>query len=190
MDDKVEFNEIMKHTAMALKVFEQVDEEIRKLPNCCRKGCSHCCHQCILINSTELYPIFHYLSNAVSLPVIAQIVKQLSDWVTYMKANLNYTSFTVPELREFERKVAKDRVPCFFLVNNECSIYKVRPLACRAHIVKSDPELCEENPTRNASNEAYSIRDKAFNELSSFSGTFKPQINILATPIARYFNLL
>ena len=32
---------------------------------------------------------------------------------------------------------------CVFLKDNLCSIYPVRPIACRKHWVKTDPSLCD-----------------------------------------------
>jgi len=33
--------------------------------------------------------------------------------------------------------------PCVFLENGRCSIYKVRPVACRSYFVINDPSLCQ-----------------------------------------------
>ena len=38
-------------------------------------------------------------------------------------------------------------VACTFLLNNECSIYEYRPMACRAHVsLDVDPLLCDAQP--------------------------------------------
>jgi Fe-S-cluster containining protein len=34
---------------------------------------------------------------------------------------------------------------CTFLKDNECTIYDIRPVACRNHVVVSPPELCMAN---------------------------------------------
>lgn len=41
------------------------------------------------------------------------------------------------------RQVYSTLSKCVFLVNNLCSVYAVRPVACRKHWVKTDPLLCD-----------------------------------------------
>ena len=88
----------------------------------CRKGCSHCCHIAVAINQAE-----------------ADLIARK----TGIKA-------AKPENRVLEgREKFADAVPfgyehpCPFLVDNQCSIYDVRPLACRAYFnLDTSPDLC------------------------------------------------
>jgi Putative zinc- or iron-chelating domain len=41
------------------------------------------------------------------------------------------------------RKKYSELSRCVFLKDNMCSIYPVRPIACRKHWVKTDPSLCD-----------------------------------------------
>jgi Fe-S-cluster containining protein len=100
---------------------EPLTREVSAL-SACRKGCSHCCHISVAINQGEAALIGRKLG-----------IKPAK-----------------PENRALEpRDKFADAIPlgygnpCPFLKNNECSIYDVRPLACREHFnMDVDAELC------------------------------------------------
>ena len=82
----------------------------------CKKGCSHCCYQAIIISSWEA----------------AQIAK-----VTGKKI-ASFDGYD-PEKTSRDELVEKYRdKACPFLVDSECSIYAVRPFICRTHISMAD----------------------------------------------------
>ena len=85
----------------------------------CSKGCGHCCKMAVTILQWEA----NQIADATGLtPVVPKV-----------------------SLNDAEYDTAKYRgVPCPFLVDNSCSIYEHRPLACRAHVnVSKYPELCD-----------------------------------------------
>jgi Fe-S-cluster containining protein len=88
----------------------------------CRKGCSHCCHMATMIHLDE--------AKAIAAATGAKMVTPKA-----FNVDLQY----VDKIR-----ARYDGVACRFLVNNACSIYAQRPLACRLHvIVDIDNLLCE-----------------------------------------------
>ena len=104
----------------------------------CKKGCSYCCGLNVKVAIPELYIILEHLLATRTQKEIKTITR---------------------DLRQF--KVLKDHcqsreerimVKCSFLKNGNCSIYEVRPFACRAwnskdvdvcidYLTKSDPDI-------------------------------------------------
>lgn len=84
----------------------------------CKKGCSHCCKMATLVSLEE-----------------AQLMAKETGTPLTMPSRFN-------AFEEYRRKY--EAVPCTFLVNNACSIYAARPMACRLHIVlEIDNTVCE-----------------------------------------------
>lgn len=81
----------------------------------CKTGCSHCCKMPTLLGLAEAQQIARETGAPLATPKLT--------------AN--------PDMRY-------RGVPCTFLVNDACSIYAVRPFACRIHVsVDADALLCE-----------------------------------------------
>lgn len=85
----------------------------------CKKGCSHCCYQAVGIATYEAAAIGKYIG--VTPVTLTQ-------------------KFENPSVMQERNK----GVACVFLKEGKCSIYEVRPLACRTHYNLSEyPELCD-----------------------------------------------
>ena len=86
----------------------------------CQKGCSFCCHQSLMITSWE-----------------AEQIEKLTGRQADQKVNYEWGKGNA---RDFMHRYSG--VPCTFLNNNVCSIYELRPIACRLHLSmdnSSDP---------------------------------------------------
>lgn len=85
----------------------------------CKSGCSHCCHIAVTITDLEAADIARYSGRKAD--------------------NMK------PKARSVEAQRAKyHRVPCPFLVEGRCSIYAVRPVACRLAFNMADiPQACD-----------------------------------------------
>lgn len=120
----------------------------------CKPGCSACCNRYLMITLAEA-------------AVISDHLKRSGKWEKVMAR--------AEELREVAvlanpRAWYKMDISCPILVDNLCTAYPVRPVACSAHFVTSDPELCRATSTAvglyNKKNfsEVHSMFEKAFNE--------------------------
>lgn len=84
----------------------------------CRAGCAHCCYQAVGVSAPEVFAIHRYLARtrtAGELAATLERVRATDDRTRRMPASERLS----PEL------------PCPFLDAARCSIYEVRPLACR-----------------------------------------------------------
>lgn len=87
----------------------------------CKAGCSHCCYMAVNVTYQEAEAI----SKATGKPLQA----------------LGHDSDKTTDEENIKRY---EGTPCPFLVDNQCSIYDVRPFSCRAHYsVDSDNLLCK-----------------------------------------------
>lgn len=86
----------------------------------CRRGCSHCCHQAVIVPEWEAQRIGRHIGRAP-----AQIDRG-----------------ALGQMQEARDKFT--RVPCTFLKDGECSVYEVRPMVCRTHLsLADDAEPCD-----------------------------------------------
>jgi len=100
-----------------VKLVDEASEEI--LPfTACRKGCSHCCNIAVLMSDVEARRIGEVIGRKpVKTGAFPADVVAIQD---------KYFG-----------------VPCTFLKGGRCSIYEVRPLACRLHFnMADDPFFC------------------------------------------------
>jgi Fe-S-cluster containining protein len=105
----------------------------------CRRGCSHCCRQRVHASTTELAAIAAYVEREMSPPELAEIMRRIETWESWVECDLLWlVERGVDEGEAFEQYGPT----CPLLVDDECSVYEVRPLVCRAHYVISDVELC------------------------------------------------
>lgn len=99
-----------------------MDEE--RVPSItCRKGCSFCCH----INVTLFEWEAEYISQYCRHNNIAISQNYLKKQLSVHAQKISYTEFSA----------------CVFLKDNICSIYSARPVACRMHMVMTEPQLCD-----------------------------------------------
>lgn len=83
----------------------------------CKSGCSYCCNIAVTLTTTEAELIGKYIGRKPTIP---------SHRVDIIANQRKYSG-----------------VPCPFLKKGKCSVYEVRPLACRIHFNLADtPELC------------------------------------------------
>lgn len=89
----------------------------------CKKGCHFCCRQSVTIFKIEAEVIAEYCKeHDISIP----------------------KNYLEEQLKHGWREVAVTEVGwCTFLKEGKCSIYPVRPLACRKYYVGTPPELCD-----------------------------------------------
>jgi len=87
----------------------------------CKTGCTACCFIDVDVSADEVAAIINYCNeNAIEIDK-KYLIKQA----------------------EVGRKKYSELSRCVFLKDDMCSIYPVRPIACRKHWVKTDPSLCD-----------------------------------------------
>ena len=84
----------------------------------CRAGCDHCCYQIVGVTTPEALAILDHLSQTASDPELEAV----SARVAASRARTRGLSAA--------ERFSPDH-PCPFLQSGRCSIYEVRPLACR-----------------------------------------------------------
>jgi Fe-S-cluster containining protein len=133
--------------ALALKVFEEVDELVdRELarsaakgrPATCAKRCSHCCRQEIYAPRAEVEAIVEWLESSAP-HLIADLKQRIAAWLDWYRSQYPKLVASGIERRE---AFYSHGPPCPALVDDTCSIYPVRPVFCRTHHVVSPPDAC------------------------------------------------
>ncbi len=124
----------------------------------CKKGCSNCCltHRDIPVYPIEIVGIYWYVIEKVKEPLRTQIKSSL---IKHRKGE-----------------------PCPFLINNACSIYSMRPLACRQFNVFGKSCEPSEDPFYTRPNDVLKPENnylgKALYETAVFYGVFDEQEKI------------
>ena len=89
-------------------------------PYACRAGCSACCHQLVLCTAPEALLIAHQLRSTVTASALEATLARLDAQAT-AAAGLSFLGYS------------QARIPCAFLGGaGSCTIYALRPMACRA----------------------------------------------------------
>jgi len=179
------FEEKIKH------VYREADKEIRKISTICRKGCSYCCYQPVQIVDCEKLVIEKYIEKDMPGKVRRNVQQNLRSWLSHFKA-YSRPYFENAPLKEDEvqntiKQMASVQTACPFLVDSFCSIYKVRPMSCRLHIVRDDLSQCKENPSRDACHDSMTIQKHLFSKLCKIGPYFS--IEWLPIMLLRTFDL-
>jgi Fe-S-cluster containining protein len=84
----------------------------------CRAGCDHCCHVVVGVTPPEALTIFEHVKRTFSSEAFERLRQRVAEFLELTRA-LSSSARFAPEY------------PCVFLEDGCCSIYEVRPLACR-----------------------------------------------------------
>lgn len=105
----------------------------------CKIGCSHCCRFHILINIAEARTLAQFVRRNFSpkqFDSLRMRTEQWHEWDNAMRWRYSLHSTA-------QRSELSIYDPCCpLLVDGACSAYDVRPTACRAHFVSSNPFYC------------------------------------------------
>ncbi len=95
----------------------------------CENGCSWCCYQPVYMTTQEVILIFEFIHQVFD-------DQQRNKILSNAQAKFKLTK----GLKEEQKQ--KIKFACPFLVDGSCSIYSVRPMACRIYL-SSDKESCK-----------------------------------------------
>ena len=95
----------------------------------CKAGCDHCCHQPVGLTPPEALAIFAHLRQTLASEELAAVGARLAQRARETRGLSSAQRFSPDQ-------------PCPFLAHGTCSIYEVRPLACRG-MNSLDAEECK-----------------------------------------------
>jgi len=97
----------------------------------CKAGCSHCCHINASATEDEAETIAQAMADGLEVD-LALLERQAA----------------YPDDCDFWWKASKVDTRCSFLKDGLCSIYAIRPAACRLHMSIDDPAKCDKDNGR------------------------------------------
>ena len=120
----------------------------------CQAGCTYCCYHYVAVSFAQGIVIVDYLYKRKDL--LKQFLDNYDKWRTDGEAiadeidriRIHALSSSKPtqqimvETRPLSNRYLESNIRCPFLVDDKCSIYEVRPLACSGHHSVSPPENC------------------------------------------------
>ena len=97
----------------------------------CKKGCHSCCYNLVKASLAEGVAVAAHLLERGTFekhrPQLEKTAALTDSFVDNDDASFRYLA---------------TKTPCAFLEDGECSIYELRPSACRTYFVASDPQNC------------------------------------------------
>lgn len=126
---------------VVLQIYGKYGDRVRELAiakgTTCREGCSHCCRLPASATIPEMVPVVAYLADRADWP------RRRAELERKIRAYLA-VSFPIDPRDDAARTAFfQAQIPCVFLADDEtCSVYPVRPSACRFHYSVSPPENC------------------------------------------------
>ena len=132
---------IIRETILQLMaaVYESIDGLIESFRNrCgreglaveCKKACTYCCSQAVLVSNHEVLAIGQYMENRINPETREEIRTRTAE---------KHLATREMSAMEFLHHIH----PCPFLAGGECIVYPVRPMACRCYLSASS-ESCRE----------------------------------------------
>jgi len=125
----------------------------------CRKGCALCCQYLISLSVPEA---FRLVREIMMMPLgqrekvmnrcfqISQwFQKQLGDCYAAKKPS-NGDNLNPQQLKEILERYFREEISCPFLHDDVCTIYSLRPMVCREHLVAGSTSTCGNNGTSNS----------------------------------------
>ena len=114
------------------KIYAIHDEFANTLELACKKRCSDCCTTNVLLTTLEGYKIVDALISGGNFDVIHNIETAPRSAICRPELTTNQIAKMCADGRQLpEEDGPRTWGQCFFLMENMCSIYQVRPFGCR-----------------------------------------------------------
>ena len=108
----------------ALIALGDADAAVGDSRTACSRGCSYCCHMRVVVTAPEVLRIAAFVEETFSVEERAALARRVAA--------------TDEQTRGLSDEAwGRARLPCPLLVGDECSVYSVRPLDCRAYNSRS-----------------------------------------------------
>lgn len=132
----------------ALMAIYQAYEQWNTLAVACERGCAACCTQNVMMTAVEGDIIYHFINEQNRQQWFAKRLSQERK-TSKPKLTTNQVAQHYIQGQDVEEEIDNNQ-PCPFLDKDECSIYPVRPFACRcfASTARCKPGGSSELPTQ------------------------------------------
>ncbi|WP_123922196.1 MULTISPECIES: YkgJ family cysteine cluster protein [Flavobacterium] len=151
-----------------------IDRFILQQKNCCKIGCAFCCYQTIEVIDIEIDAIKDFLVNKIDEITKEKIKENLKEYFIFFNKNTPNNKILDEHdlINHFQDIANTSKCKCPLLIENKCSIYEGRPLACRIHVVEKNPEICEAEPYRDSAPLAINVRGSLLQYVLSKKKTY------------------
>ncbi len=133
-----------------------LEEEKSRLaghPISCREGCGACCRLLVPVSPPEAFALKKIVDQLPG-PRQEQISRRLAATQNQLEETGLFgqlvqlsetrTQLTDEDMEPINQAYYAQKLPCFFLEDEVCTIYEFRPAACRELLVTSPSELCQD----------------------------------------------
>jgi len=149
----------------------------------CRAACTYCCYHYVAVSLAQGILIVDYLYKRKAL--LKQFVDNYESWrrdgesISHDidRIRIHALSSSIPmhqvlnDTRPLSNRYLETNIPCPFLVDEKCSIYEVRPMACSGHHSVSPPDWCAPASKQKPAIQHSMPDDEAFIEMIQLTGS-------------------
>lgn len=149
-----------KYTALLEKSRQNAFDKLEKSLSAegktisCRTGCTYCCHHYVAVSFAQGIVIVDYLYKRKGR--LKQFLDNYEKWKIDAESitdeidqiRIHALSSSIPthqvltDTRPLSNRYLEANIRCPFLVDDKCSIYEVRPMACSGHHSVTPPGYC------------------------------------------------
>jgi Fe-S-cluster containining protein len=119
------------------QIYYLYDSFTENIDNVCKKGCSHCCTCNVTVTTIEAYKIIEYLITKDQLNLLSGLSTSKKRFLPKFTIN-QFAELCIDDGEIPEEENNPDWGKCAFLSDDICSIYTVRPFACRCMISEKE----------------------------------------------------
>ncbi len=118
--------------ALLTSLYRVYDETLQHYAKACRVGCHTCCTRNVLCTTLEADLMIHHLDLTNRLDLVERFVGKPPQRIARPSITLNeLAGYCLRKEEPPEQEVDHAHEPCPLLENGKCSVYDVRPFACR-----------------------------------------------------------
>jgi Fe-S-cluster containining protein len=119
----------------------------------CHKGCAACCRMLVPVSPPEAFALkkkLEQLPPSQREQVLSRLaatknkLEEIGLLGKLVQLSETRTQLSDEDMEPINQAYYAQRLPCFFLEDEVCSIYEFRPAACRELLVISPKELCQD----------------------------------------------
>ncbi|MBU1055573.1 MAG: hypothetical protein KKC46_17385 [Proteobacteria bacterium] len=120
------------------KIYKIYDDFIESIDTVCKQYCSTCCTRDVIMTSVEGYKIIRHIISEDKTHLFEKIKASSAKQRFRPQTTINALAENCKEEDDFSEVIKTPMGKCPLLINNACSVYPVRPFACRCFVSKED----------------------------------------------------